>query len=1029
MYFDELVSSYDESRRERNKFHDLMQKRVREVLLVGSLYDSFVIESDGVLAEQLYGEYFKLNLNLVPRITSAYDDRSAIALFKNGRFDLVIIMAGLDFRMPVSLASSLKALSPSTPILLLVTNNAVLSALHRLPSADLAAFERVFVWNGYSKLFLAMMKYVEDEENVDSDTRTGLVRVILLIEDSVRYYSRYLPLLYRIVIEQTQSLIEEEGSPETYKLLRISARPKIILASSYEEAERLYERYEPCLLALITDLRFPRGGRIDSGAGIDFIRMAKAKNPDLPVMVQSSDECERDRVLGLGATFVDKNSDSLAHELTSFFRERLGFGPFEFRSSSGDVIARAHNMTEFMELLETVPPESLVMHAGRRHFSAWLIARGEIEFAKLLKARQVQSFSSAQEIRSYLRDLLVRVRSDKSRGLIPDFDEELCAEPNAVLRLGGGSVGGKGRGLLFIKNLLDNMDFSKYIKGIDFRLPLTAFIGIDEFERFLDLNNLGSFVFSESDPGEIRRRFLSSGLSPELVSKLRRFLSVSRKPLAVRSSGLFEDMLIVPFSGIYDTYLIPNSDPDPEKRLVQLENAVRLTYASLFSAKAREYFENAHYKIEEERMAVVIEEVVGSRRGRYFYPYLSGTAQSFNYYPVAYVKPEDGLCVAALGLGSYVIDGGIAHEFCPAWPKIEVVPPEAAREATQRVFRAIDMARPDPDLSSGEDAALADLPLSEIESAPKASLFLSTYDIGNDRLVPGLSAEGPRFADLGNILKYNALPLAEALQLLLDLCSRSMGIPVELEYALDIGDTDGRASLYLLQLKPFIRDSSEAVDLEAQFEAMAARGAASRPRGTSAAASAAGAPGPAAPPSIPLPAGLPSGSLPFIVSARSMGNGRIESISDIVYIDPARFDRSATADIAGEIEQFDRDLRAADRPYLLLGPGRWGSRDPFLGVPVNFSQIAGARVIVEADLPDFRVESSLGSHFFHNVTSLNIGYLTVPVNGGPSFVDWAWLGSLPTVKCGAHALWVRLPAPLSVLMDGRKSRSIVYRCA
>ncbi len=1007
MYFDELVSSYDESSRERNKFHDLMKKRLREVLLVGSLYDSFVIESDGVLAEQLYGEYFKLNLNLVPRITSAYDEKSALERFRAGRFDLVIIMAGLDFKKPIEIAGRIKEFSPHTPILLLVTNNAVLSVMDGLPSSELSVFERVFVWNGYSKLFLAMMKYVEDEENVDSDTKTGLVRVILLIEDSVRYYSRYLPLLYRIVIEQTQSLIEEEGSPETYKLLRISARPKIILASSYEEAELLFRRYEPYMLALITDLRFPRRGQLEGEAGIDFIKMAKARNPDLPVMVQSSDEGERERVLGLGATFVDKNSDSLAHELTSFFRERLGFGPFEFRSSSGDVIARAHNMTEFMDLLEKVPPESLVLHAGRRHFSAWLLARGEIEFAKLLKTRQVQTFSSAQEIRSFLKDLLVQVRSDKSRGLIPDFEEALCAGPNAVLRLGGGSVGGKGRGLLFIKNLLDNMDFSKYIEGIDFKIPLTAFIGIDEFERFLDSNNLGSFVFNETRPEEIRWRFLSSSLSPELVSKLRRFLSVSRKPLAVRSSGLFEDMLIVPFSGIYDTYLIPNADPDFEKRLAQLEDAVRLTYASLFSSRAREYFENAHYKIEEERMAVVIEEVAGSRRGRYFYPYLSGTAQSFNYYPVSYVKPEDGLCVAALGLGSYVIGGGAAHEFCPVWPKIEVVPPDAARENSQRVFRAIDMERTEPDLSSGEDAALADLPIAEIEGAPHAPLFLSTYDIENDRLVPGLSAKGPRFADLGNILKYNALPLAEALRLLLDLCSRSMGIPVELEYALDIDDETGRASLYLLQLKPFIRNSSEDVDLDAAFEALQGQ--------KSGAGAAAGC--------------SSSGALPFIVSARSMGNGRVDSIADIVYIDPSSFDRSSTAEIAAEIEGFDRSLRAEGRPYLLLGPGRWGSRDPFLGVPVNYSQIAGARVIVEADLPDFRVESSLGSHFFHNVTSLNIGYLTVPANGGPSFVDWDWLASLPVIQRGRRAVWARVPAPLSILMDGRKSRSIVYRPA
>jgi hypothetical protein len=989
MYFTELVAAYDQVRRERNIYHDLMRYHVREVLLVGSLYDSFVVESDGVLTEQIYGEYFKLNLNTVPRVTCAYDDESALDLFFGGKFDLVIIMAGLDFERPIKLAQSMKGTWPDIPVLLLVTNNTGLQALG-MGRPEVAAFDRVFVWNGYSKLFVGMIKYVEDLRNADNDTRTGFVRVILLIEDSVRYYSRYLPQLYKVVLRQTQGLIEEEDAVETYKLLRISARPKILLASSYEEAERLFNRYEQYILAVITDLRFPHGGKVEPEAGFEFLRMAKSRIADLPVMIQSSEAGVREKAYALGASFADKESDSLEHELGLFLQENLGFGPFRFRDAEGHIIAEARNMKEFMDCLDRIPPESLLMHAGRNHFSAWLLARGEIQFAKLLKGYRVDDFDSVQELRDFLERVISVARRDKSRGQIPSFDESLCRDENCMMRLGDGSVGGKGRGLVFIHSLLENLDFTQYIQDITIKIPLTAFIGIDEFERFLEGNGLWSFAFYEAGPEAVRARFLASPLSPGLVARLRRFLSTTTKPLAVRSSGLFEDMLLVPFSGIYDTYVIPNAHPDPEERLRQLCDAIRLTYASLFTSKAKDYFESARYKIEEERMAVVIQELVGKRRGRWFYPHVSGTAQSFNYYPVSYVRPEDGLCVSALGLGSYVVDGGAAHQFCPKWPKLDVVAPDRAREASQRSFRAVDMERLEPDLSQGEGAALAELDLSEAEADPSFRLVASTYDLSNDRMVPGTGARGPRFVDLANILKNDALPFAKAVDMVLDLGARSMGTPVEIEYAFNLDEDSGKPALYLLQLKPLIRGEAKV-----EVEIAEAGGADS-----------------------------------FIVSERSMGNGRETGVGDVVWVDPERFDRAVTRDIAAEIESLDRELARLGRSYLLIGPGRWGTRDPWLGVPVLFSQISHARVIVEADLPGFRVDSSLGSHFFHNVTSMNIGYLTVPANEGASRIDWAWLSSFEPESRTPHCARTRLPEPLEILMDGRKSMAVVRkRCA
>jgi hypothetical protein len=989
MYFDDLVEAYDTSRAERNAFHDLMRYRVREVLLVASLYDAFVVEADGVLTEQIYGEYFQLHLNTVPRITCAYTSESALEMFGEGRFDLVVLIAGLDFEQPLALAREMKNEWPNVPVLLMATNNASLASLGP-DRPGLEAIDRVFVWNGYSKLFVGMLKLIEDLRNVDADTRTGLVRVVLLIEDSVRYYSRYLPLLFQVVQRQAQALIEAEKGVETQKLLRSRARPKILLASSYEEAVSLFDRYEPYILTVITDVRFPRGGKADPEAGFDFLRMARSHLPSLPVMIQSSEKGVRERALSMGAAFADKGSESLEHELGDFLYESLGFGPFMFRMPDGAPVAEARNIDEFMGLLQEVPEECLVFHASRNHFSTWLTARGELRFAERLRPYKIGDFGTAGAMRDFIVKVLRDAHREKTRGIIPDFDEAAFRDENCMSRLGSGSVGGKGRGLVFIKGLVENANFPRYLKGIDVKIPRTAFVGIDEFERFLDSNGLWSHAFYESEgegkDEELRALFLRTGLPAPLSENLGRFAAATDRPLAVRSSGLFEDMLQVPFSGIYETYIIPNSHPDPAVRARQLGEAVLLIYASLFSQKTRAYFDMAGYALEEERMGVVLQELVGTRRGRWYYPHVSGTAQSYNYYPISYLKPEDGLCLSAMGLGSYVVGGGPAHRFCPKYPKLDVVPPERLLECSQRAFRALDMENASPDILSGDEAALRDLDIEEAEADPRFGLLASTWDMANDRLVPGVGAQGPRIVDLANILKHDALPFAQAIDMILDLGSRSMGTPVEIEYALNLDEPGGVPALYLLQLKPLIRSEGKAaVDLE-------------------------GIAGPEC----------------FIVSDRSMGNGREAGIEDVVWVDPRSFDRSATVEIASEIEAIDREMRSLGRRYVLVGPGRWGTRERWLGIPVAFTQISMARVIVEVDLPELKVESSFGSHFFHNVTSMNIGYFTVPW-GGESFVDWDWLYSLGTERRTPHCARTRLSAPMEILMDGRKGRAAIRK--
>ncbi|MCX7025314.1 MAG: pyruvate, phosphate dikinase [Spirochaetes bacterium] len=986
MYFNELVAAYDRERRERNIFHDLMHYRVREVLLVASLYDSFILESDGALSEQIYGEYYKLNLTAAPRVTCAYTPESAVDVFRAGSYDIVILMAGLDFDIPLSLAREMKSARPDVTILLLAMNNSSLLGLD-MERPELPSVDRVFVWNGYSKLFVGMVKYVEDLRNVDADTCTGLVRVILLVEDSVRYYSRYLPVLYSVVMKQTQTLIEEERQVEMNKVLRMRGRPKVLLATDYDRAVELFERYEPYILTVISDISYPRSGCQDPEAGFEFLELVKSRKADVPVLIQSSDPSNRERAFAMGAAFVDKDSNTLAHELSTFFRDHLGFGPFIFRSPEGAELARARNMDEFEMLLEQAPLECVLHHAERNHFSAWLLARGEIRFARVMRSYRTEDFGGASEMRDFILRIIDDVRKAKNHGVIPNFDESLCGDSNCMVRLASGSVGGKGRGIVFIKSLIDNAAFPAYFGDMEIKIPFTAFVGIDEFERFLESNALWVFAQTERDQERVKKRFLEAPLTRSLSGQLEQLISVTQAPLAVRSSGLFEDMLMVPFSGIYDTYIIPNAHPDPAVRLAQLCDAIRLTYASLFSESARNYFEAASYKIEEERMAIVIQEVVGARVGNLFYPHISGTAQSHNYYPVAYLKPDDGLCVSAIGLGSYVVEGGEAFRFSPSYPRLDVVSPEHQLSGSQRWFYALDLSRVDVELARGEDATLSALDISVAESNASFPLLASTYDMEDGRIVPGISARGSRIVNFANILKFDALPFAEAIETVLQVGSKSMGIPVEIEYAVNLAEPSGRPTLYLLQIKPLLQISDK-VDVDLS--------------------------------------GIHPGDC-LLLTELSMGNGRDDTISDIVFIRPGTFDRERTLDIAEEIGLINASIKAEGRRYILIGFGRWGTRDRRLGIPVSFNQISAVRAIVEADLEDFRVESSLGSHFFHNVTAMNIGYFSIPWHSPTAFVDWNWLGSSKTFRETAHCVHLRLDSPVSILMDGRKGRAAILK--
>ncbi|HOX91961.1 MAG TPA: PEP/pyruvate-binding domain-containing protein, partial [Spirochaetales bacterium] len=812
------------------------------------------------------------------RVSCAYTHEAALQMYNAAPYDMVVIMAGLDFDGPLQTARAMKASKPDIPVLLLAMNNTSLSGLGSDCPSTLSGIDRIFVWNGYSKLFVGMIKYVEDKYNVDNDTRVGMVRVILLIEDSVRYYSRYLPLLYSVVMRQIQQLVEEERTVETYKILRMRGRPKVVLATTYEEAMQLYEQYEPYLLTVISDVRFPRNGEQDPEAGFRFLQMTKERSPDLPVLIQSSEQSNRDTAYALKASFADKNSNTLGKELGQFFQSQLGFGPFVFRDTSGQILATARNMDEFEAHIKTVPLESLSYHADRNHFSVWLMARGEMRFARIIRNYHADDFASPDHMRDFICRLVDDLKRGKSRGAIPGMGS--ISRSHSLVRLGSGSIGGKGRGLAFIRSLIDNLAFPPGDTGIEIRLPFTAFIGIDEFERFMDQHELWEPAWKENDPNTIRRLFLSKALDMELLARLKAFLELSHKPLAVRSSGLFEDMLMVPFSGVYDTYLIPNSGDDTDKRLSVLCDAIRLVWSSMFTPSARSYFNAASYKIEEERMAVVVQELVGRQNGKHYYPLIAGTAQSFNYYPVSYLKPEDGLCVAALGLGPYVVGGGESWRFSPRYPRMDVVAPSHGFAGTQRWFYALNMDRHDVDLSSGEEATLDRLELSAAESNPFFRLLASTWNAADDRLEPGTGATGPRVIDFAPILKHGGFPLAEVVDTALDVCSKSMGIPVEIEYAVSMDGPQDEPVFYILQIKPLIQNADKvSVDADAIDRSACA-----------------------------------------VLSDHCMGNGVIRDLCDVVFVRPQLWDADHTQEMAAEIAAMNESLKAEGRRYVLLGP-------------------------------------------------------------------------------------------------------------
>jgi CheY-like chemotaxis protein len=968
-------------------YHDLMQFRVREILLVATIYDAFILEQEGKLTELIFGEYYQLNLSTAPRVTSVAFGEEALAMLDKRRFDMVILTMRIDEMSPFELCAKIREKEAEIPVLLLLSDDKDLALIEH-EGERLRLFDRIFTWNGDAKVLLAMIKYIEDKINVVNDTRIGLVRVILLVEDSIHYYSRYLPVLNTQIMKQTQKLIADENLDEMKKLLRMRTRPKVLIAATYEEAVEIFERYRDYLLCVISDVKFPRKGKVDERAGIKLVKKFKKERESLPVLLQSSNPENASLADELKVSFLNKNSHTLPHDLTAFIYDHLGFGDFVFRDRSGKKIARAAKMAEFRDLLHTVPDESLIYHSKRNHFSSWLMARGEIQVAKFIQPLKVSDFPSYDELRRHLIEVCDIVHRQKTRGKVIHFDESDISGEENLFQLSGGSVGGKGRGMVFLNMMIENRELFTIHPDVNVVIPRTAIIGTEAYDNFMEDNEYVDKLAGGEEPDDIIRTFLDAGLSHELRDKLALYLMHVDYPLAVRSSSLFEDSQSQPFSGIYETYFLPNNDPDFDVRLGHLEEAIKLVYASVYSGDARSYLEAVNYKVGEEKMAVLLQRVAGTGHGGRFYPHISGLAQSYNYYPVSYLKPEDGIALLGLGMGKYVVEGERSWRFCPKYPKMDFISQEDMLKETQTRFYAVDLENAKFDLRTGSDATMTTLDIEEAEKDGTSDHLVSVWDMNSGSMKSGTHLAGPRVMNFASILKYGYFPLAQILEAVLEIITSSMGMPVQIEFAVDLTKgPDGRSTFYILQIKPLLGDMKDyMLDLE----------------------------------------GIDREEM-VLYSEHAMGNGIIRDLHHIIFADIEKFDRSKTFEMRAELEKLNAKMRESGEKYILLGPGRWGTRDRFLGIPVRWSDISNAQVVAEVELEDFHFDASLGSHFFHNITSKGVGYFSVPHASKDSFVDWDHLSGLPEIERTEYFIHVRSDAPLSVMMDGRRSAAAIRK--
>src|SRR5271169_1549222 len=987
-------------------FENLMPFRVQDILLVSSLYDSFILREDGRLNELLIGESLELNLQQIPGITHVSSGAEALKLARSQpRFNLIVTNLEVEDMDAAQLAREVKTAGLDVPVVVLAYDyREIKNFVARNPVTDL---QQIFLWQGNVRILISIVKYIEDKRNVEHDTRAIGVPVILVVEDNIRYYSSFLPTIYTELITQSRRLLSE-GLNVAHKLVRMRARPKILLASNYEDAARQVMQYREYLLGVVSDVEFPRAGELSADSGFELARMVREEVPDAPIVLQTSRTEFRARAHAEGYSFLRKRSPTLLRDLRRFLTEQFGFGDFAFRLPDGSEVARASDLNALEARLGEVPAESIAYHSERNHFSRWLRARTEFALAQKLRPRKVSDFATLEHLRRDLIDSIAEYRSEQSQVLIGDFNASTFKSTDAFfLRIGGGSLGGKARGLAFIRHLLHKYQTARRFAYVHIAVPASVVLATDVFDRFLSENNLLDFAINSNDDAGILRRFVEASLPASLRDDLLAFLAEVHYPLAVRSSSLLEDSQYQPFTGVYETFMLANQHTDLSVRLEQLMEAIKRVYASTFSQHAKGYVRATPYRLEEEKMAVIVQQVVGtihgSHDGQRFYPDFSGVVRSHNFYPVPPMSFADGIAAVALGLGRAVVDGGKCLAFCPRYPQnlLQFSSVDDILANSQTEFWALELdgvpqGQPGRlhEMRFGLDAAEADGTLHAVGS---------TYSIDNHAVYDGMSRPGVRIVSFAPMLKHGMFPLAAILETLVKSGEDALGIPVEIEFAVRLPRLPGEAAGFgFLQIRPLTlsRDHQE-LSLENV-----------EPRQL------------------------------LCQSSKVLGNGRIENLHDVVVVDSQRFERSRSQEVARAVAHFNGLLNAENRPYLLIGVGRWGSNDPWLGIPVEWDEISGARVIVEAGFRDFRVTPSQGSHFFQNLVAFQAGYFTVNPDAGEGLLDWEWLNAQPAVEeqgCVRHLHFaepqngdggrshLHFAEPLLVLMNSKSSRGLIFK--
>ena len=971
-------------------FENLMPFRVNDILLVSSLYDSFILREDGRLNELLIGESLELDLHQAPSVTHVSTGTEALALARSQpRFNLIVSNLHVVDMDAAQLAREVKNAGLRVPVIVLAYDyREITNFIARNPQTDI---ERIFLWQGNARILISIVKYIEDKRNVYHDTKAMDVPVILVVEDDIRYYSLFLPVIYTELISQSRRLLSE-GINVAHKLVRMRARPKILLSSDYEGAEIEARRYREHLLAVVSDVEFPRQGIMTPAAGFALARTIRALVPDVPIVLQSSRAEFMERAHSEEFGFLQKRSPTLLADLRNILTEQAGFGDFVFRLPDKKTeVGRAGDLNALETLLASVPADSIAYHGERNHFSHWLMARTEFALAQKLRPRKVSDFANTEELRRDLIESIAEYRRDQSQVLIGEFNPATFATDEAFfLQIGGGSLGGKARGLAFIRHLLHQRRIGRRYPGIRIGVPATLVLTTEIFDSFLRENDLLDLAIHGTDDAEIVRRFLEAPLPITLIDKLLALLQEVHYPLAVRSSSLLEDSQYQPFSGVYETFMLANKNPSIQPRLEQLMEAIKLVYASTFSQHAKAYLRATPYRLEEEKMAVLIQQVVGAKHGTRFYPDFSGVSRSRNFYPHPPMRVEDGFAAVALGLGRAVVGGGKCLGFSPRHPRhlVQFSSVEDILANSQTEFWALDL-----DHAAHPDDPAADLRevpfrLDVAEADGALQMLASTYSVDNHAVYDGLSRRGPRIISFAPILKHGMFPLAGILDQLNRIGEDALGRPVEIEFAVRLPQSPNEpADFGFLQLRPLVlsREGEE----------------------------------------IRMEAVEPSRLV--CQSSQVLGHGRLQDLRDVVVVDFHRFERGQSFEVAQSVAHFNAKISDSGTPYLLIGVGRWGSNESWLGIPVAWDQISGARVIVESGFRDFRVVPSQGSHFFQNLTAFQIGYFTVNPDVGEGFVDWQWLADQPAVEEHGCVRHLQFPSPLVAVMNGKTSEGMIFK--